>query len=82
MHERPGESLGVVAANQEQAEYVRAEIDRLAAQDPVAAGYIRRSEEGLEEFFVKNLENVQGDERDVIIISIGYGPTPGRPRDA
>jgi very-short-patch-repair endonuclease len=31
-----------------------------------------------EPFFVKNLENVQGDERDVIFISVGYGPiTPG-----
>lgn len=31
-----------------------------------------------EPFFVKNLENVQGDERDVIMISVGYGPTaPG-----
>src|SRR3954471_9216376 len=29
-----------------------------------------------EPFFVKNLENVQGDERDVIFISIGYGRTP------
>ena len=30
------------------------------------------------ELFVKNLENVQGDERDVILISVGYGPTaPG-----
>lgn len=28
-----------------------------------------------EPFFVKNLENVQGDERDVIFISVGYGPT-------
>ena len=27
-----------------------------------------------EPFFVKNLENVQGDERDVIFISVGYGP--------
>src|SRR5260370_3259946 len=25
-------------------------------------------------FFVKNLENVQGDERDVIMLSVGYGP--------
>jgi superfamily I DNA and/or RNA helicase len=30
-------------------------------------------EDRLEGFFVKNLENVQGDERDVIIFSIGYG---------
>lgn len=31
--------------------------------------------DGHEPFFVKNLENVQGDERDVILISIGYGRT-------
>jgi hypothetical protein len=31
--------------------------------------------DGAEPFFVKNLENVQGDERDVILISIGYGRT-------
>ena len=30
-------------------------------------------EDRLEGFFVKNLENVQGDERDVIIFSVGYG---------
>ena len=30
-----------------------------------------------ERFFVKNLENVQGDERDHIVLSIGYGPTVG-----
>ncbi|MCH8840520.1 MAG: DNA2/NAM7 family helicase [Planctomycetes bacterium] len=29
---------------------------------------------GAEPFFVKNLENVQGDERDTIIFSVGYGP--------
>ena len=28
-----------------------------------------------EPFFVKNLENIQGDERDVIFISVGYGKT-------
>lgn len=33
-----------------------------------------------EPFFIKNLENVQGDERDVIFISVGYGSSaPGRP---
>jgi len=29
-----------------------------------------------EPFFVKNLENIQGDERDVIFISVGYGKDP------
>jgi very-short-patch-repair endonuclease len=31
-------------------------------------------EDRLSGFFVKNLENVQGDERDVMILSVGYGP--------
>jgi hypothetical protein len=35
----------------------------------------RFSENASEPFFVKNLENVQGDERDHMIISIAYGPT-------
>ena len=38
---------------------------------------------GHEDLFVKNLENVQGDERDVILISIGYGPRlAGQPLDS
>src|SRR5207302_6919871 len=45
---------------------------------------LRRANAGLEDFFaahpnepffVKNLENIQGDERDVILISVGYGKT-------
>jgi very-short-patch-repair endonuclease len=35
----------------------------------------RFHEDGAEPFFVKNLENVQGDERDHMIMCIGYGPT-------
>jgi len=35
----------------------------------------RFAEDAHERFFVKNLENVQGDERDHVILSIGYGPT-------
>ena len=52
-------------------------------QSLVSSKLLRRSEgsdaEGFfnahphEPFFVKNLENVQGDERDVIFISVGYG---------
>lgn len=32
--------------------------------------------EAVEPMFIKNLENVQGDERDVILFSVGYGPDP------
>ncbi len=49
--------------------------------DPLLDAFLR--ERGREDAFVKNLENVQGDERDVILISIGYGPRePGKPLDS
>jgi hypothetical protein len=42
--------------------------------DPAAIAFQERVKGGQETLFVKNLENVQGDERDVIFISITYGP--------
>jgi very-short-patch-repair endonuclease len=45
----------------------------LIAEDPAADQYCQKWEQTLEPFFVKNLENVQGDERDVIFISTVYG---------
>ena len=74
MHEHPDRSLGVVTLNQPQREILLGEIDRLVARDRRAANYIEKWEQTLEPFFVKNLENVQGDERDVIFISTVYGP--------
>ena len=74
MHEHPDRSLGVVTLNQPQREILLGEIDRLVARDERAANYIEKWEQTLEPFFVKNLENVQGDERDVIFISTVYGP--------
>lgn len=69
----PERSLGVVALNKKQAELLGLEIDRLAAENEQFEAW-RKSREGtLEPFFVKNLENVQGDERDVIMISTVYG---------
>jgi very-short-patch-repair endonuclease len=44
------------------------------ARDRFAAEYVQHWEGRLESFFVKNLETVQGDERDVIMISTVYGP--------
>lgn len=72
----PDKSLGVVVMNQAQMEFLDAEIMRLADHDRHVANYLRswrRKNEGLEKFFVKNLENVQGDERDVIFIGTVYG---------
>jgi AAA domain len=74
MLNNPDRSLGVVTLNQPQRELLLGEIDRLVARDHRADKYREKWEATLEPFFVKNLENVQGDERDVIFISTVYGP--------
>lgn len=74
MHNRPNESLGVVALNYEQRELIEDLLDRRLTTEPFALAYQERMESGSEPLFIKNLENVQGDERDVIFISATYGP--------
>jgi very-short-patch-repair endonuclease len=66
-------SLGVVAFNINQADLIDRKIKELAVLNPKLSEFVNRAR--LEPFFVKNLERVQGDERDVIFISIGYGKT-------
>jgi superfamily I DNA and/or RNA helicase len=74
LREHPTESLGVVTLNFEQRELVEELLDRRLRDDPFALAYMERMKGGQETLFVKNLENVQGDERDVIFISTTYGP--------
>ena len=70
-------TMGVVAMNSDQAELIREQINLLARGDDLVERYRKNVEERGEEFFVKNLENVQGDERDYILISLTYGPKAG-----
>jgi len=80
MRQCPNLSLGIVTLNQKQQELLLDEMDRLFALHPELEQYRVARENTLEPFFVKNLENVQGDERDVIFISTVYGPErPGMP---
>lgn len=74
MTNEPSKSLGLVTLNQPQSEILREEVERLVAREKLAERYVDQWEDTLERFFVKNLENVQGDERDVIFISTVYGP--------
>ena len=77
MKERPNESIGVATMNIKQKDFIQSEFDLRASRDLKVMqylGYWTEKNQGLEEFFVKNLENVQGDERDVILISTVYGP--------
>jgi REase_MTES_1575/AAA domain/Protein of unknown function (DUF4011) len=71
---RPSESLGVIALGLKHATLID---DALRLALTVAEGVGEFFDQDLaERFFVKNLERVQGDERDAIILSIGYGKTP------
>lgn len=69
----PTESIGVVSLSRVQAELIQELIDQRRLSDRRFDG--RFADDAHERFFVKNLENVQGDERDHVILSIGYGPT-------
>jgi very-short-patch-repair endonuclease/predicted lipoprotein with Yx(FWY)xxD motif len=69
----PDRSLGVVALNKPQAELIELEMDRLIDQHMHAQEYRARWTNSLDPFFVKNLESVQGDERDTIFISTVFG---------
>ena len=74
MEKQRSESLGVVAINRDQAMLIEEKVDRLLKDNPVTQVFTDAHRERGEPFFIKNLENVQGDERDVIMISFTYGP--------
>ncbi len=74
-------SIGIACFNLQQRDLIVERLDELAEQDEgfgkkLEAARTRRGEGSFEGLFVKNLENVQGDERDHIIISTTYGPDP------
>lgn len=66
----PELSLGVGTFNLRQQIAIQDELEIRRRQDPSIEPFFARKEEG--GFFVKNLENIQGDERDVIFISVTY----------
>jgi len=71
----PNKSLGVACLSVQQREAVYDMIDRLGIRGEVESFAPKD-----ERLFVKNLEAVQGDERDVIYISVGYGVAPNHSR--
>ncbi|MHB8644414.1 MAG: DUF3320 domain-containing protein [Thermomicrobiales bacterium] len=68
---KPDQSLGVIAFSEAQMTTIQIELDARKRSDPTLEPLLR--EDGPEGFFIKNLEQVQGDERDVIFFSVGYG---------
>ncbi len=69
----PGESLGVGTFNQRQMEAIEDEFDRLCERDSRLRLALEEFNKKHEPLFIKNLERLQGDERDVVFISYTYG---------
>lgn len=74
-----GKSIGIVAFSVAQQSQIEAALEALGASDSefsarLEAETTREEDDQFVGMFVKNLENVQGDERDIIILSICYGP--------
>ena len=72
-------SIGIVAFSEAQQSEIEAALDALADNDSEFARrleeeYAREEDDQFCGLIVKNLENVQGDERDIIILSVCYGP--------
>ena len=73
----PDLSLGICTMNVAQKDLILEEFERERERNSSVRAYVEKWEregDGLEEFFVKNLETIQGDERDVMFISTLYGP--------
>ena len=69
----PQKSLGVAAFSVKQRDLIRELVELEFTKNPSVKEFF--SETQREPFFVKNLESIQGDERDAIFISVGYGRT-------
>jgi hypothetical protein len=74
-----GLTIGIVAFSEAQQTEIERNLELLAHSDSAfAARYeaelVREDDDQVVGLFVKNLENVQGDERDIILMSVCYGP--------
>lgn len=69
----PTLSLGIVTFSFAQRNLITELLELARRGDSTLDAFLREGQH--ENVFVKNIENVQGDERDVILVSVGYGPT-------
>ena len=74
-------TIGVVTFNLKQAELIEDKLEALAEKDPSFCNALQEQRDRKKDgehcgFFVKNVENVQGDERDCMIFSTTFGKNP------
>lgn len=79
--EHPEHSIGVVALDDADYERITEEIARRKEADPELSFPGEHDENG-EGFFLKTLENVQGDERDMVVLYVGTDPSRCKPLSA
>ncbi len=68
-----GQSVGIITLNSEQQQLVDDLLDQAQRDHPQIEPFFKH--DLAEPVVVKNLETMQGDERDLIILGIGFGPT-------
>ncbi|MFC0819618.1 DUF4011 domain-containing anti-phage protein Hhe [Moraxella marmotae] len=73
LQDSPHESIGMVAMNSAQRDEIQMQFDQQLQENPHLQTLVDKKAK-TDPVFIKNLENVQGDERDVILISMTYGP--------
>ncbi|WP_196222588.1 AAA domain-containing protein [Micromonospora sp. CP22] len=73
--QRPHESLGVITMGQKHALRIEAALRSRRREHEHLDAFFSQDRAASQRFFIKSLENVQGDERDAIILSIGYAKT-------
>lgn len=69
----PTLSVGIVTFSFAQRNLITLLLEEARRSDATLDAFLREGQS--EDLFVKNIENVQGDERDVILVSVGYGPS-------
>ncbi len=67
------QSIGIICFSIQQKEEIETVLESKICLHPRLASFISEKEKMTDYFFIKNIENVQGDERDVVLISLGYG---------
>ena len=77
INEYPEKSLLVVTLNIKQSDYIAELFEQQVQGDKRISEYRQKWEEAGEPLEFKNLENVQGEERDVVMISTTFGKSPG-----
>lgn len=76
IRERPDDTLGVITMGTKHASHVEAALRAATSVHHEMEEFTARMQGPGRRLFVKNLENVQGDERDAIILSMGYSKGP------